>query len=161
MAAALAIGWLGAIEPLVVADGAADSAPQQNKKELDPKKLCGRWRLDCFAACDAKTGEVKDLLGKLKHELIIEDGSIRMEIENIKFFEWKATYDIKTSPVSVDLIRAFPRDDEEKQTTRGVLELEGESLTIHLAEPGADTRPKDFVQRKGSESILIRCKRQK
>jgi uncharacterized protein (TIGR03067 family) len=139
----------------------ADESTAKDKRKLELKDLRGRWLVDHFSSCDAKTGEVEDLLGKLKHELIITDENIVMEIEKIKFFEWKVAYDLTKKPARIDLVGTFPRNKEEKLETKGVLELKGDDLVIHLAEPNSETRPSDFQQKKGLSSMLIKCKREK
>jgi uncharacterized protein (TIGR03067 family) len=153
----LGLGWLSVAQCPVSAD-----EKTAEKRALDIKNLHGRWRVDHLSVCDAKTGKVEDLLGNLKHELVItDDDSISMKIETIRFYTWKVEYDVKKTPVWIDLLKIFPRDDGETITTKGLLELNGDDLIIHLADPDSETRPTDFKQHKGSSSMLIKCKREK
>ncbi len=131
-----------------------------DKGILNVKELHGKWSVDKIDACDAKTGEIKDLRGKLKHILVIPaDDRLYMEIEGVKIYEWTSEYDINKSPVWIDLTPRLP--ESQKKQMSGLLKLKGNNLIIHMGELGSGIRPKDFDQHKGLTSILFICKRAK
>jgi uncharacterized protein (TIGR03067 family) len=125
---------------------------------LNVKDLHGKWPMEGIYACDGKSSEIMDLRGKLKYTLVIPSNDrINIEIEGVKVYEWDSEYDVKKTPVWIDLTPRLPH--EQKAKMNGLLKFDGDELIIHLGDLGSGVRPPDFKQQKGLSSILFRCKR--
>jgi hypothetical protein len=129
---------------------------------LDFKKLPGTWRIDTLSMCDEKTGKISETASGKVFGLVVsaDNKTMTVNLSGIKFWEWTAEYDVKKSPVWVDLTLEFAALDNypKKQVFKGLLRLDQDNLVIHV---GRITRPSDLRQGKGLESLLLKCTRDK
>ncbi len=106
---------------------------------IDVKAFHGEWIADKIDASNGKTGEVKDLRGKLKYTVsITPDEKISVAIEGLTFYEWTVEYNAKKKPVWIDLTPKSP--PKEKRKIYGLIKAEGNNLWIHLGELGSGVR---------------------
>lgn len=153
---ALGIGWVLAQSSL--SSGGVNIFPLVGDSPLDVKNLHGNWQIKSLMFI--QEGKAVDAGVGIERTLVISaDKKIRIDLRGVKHLEWVGEFDVKKSPVWVDLSLKFaPLDEVPKKTHKGLLKLEGDSLTIHI---GYEERPEDFEQRKGSASLLIKCIRAK
>jgi uncharacterized protein (TIGR03067 family) len=156
----IGFGWAIAIPSAIPGGDTCAMIALRYDEKFDLRILRGSWRVNNMYTCDGKTGEIKDLRGKLKYKLVISANDIiSMNIEGVKIYEWASEYDVKKTPVWIDLTPKLPH--EQKKKMQGLLKLEGDDLIMHLGELGSGVRPTDFKQHKGLSSILFTCKRVK
>src|SRR4051794_3511081 len=87
-------------QPAISARGECSKIALSREKTIDTKNLTGTWRVDRMTCCDEETGEFMNLLGPLKHILVITaDNRMTIQVESVKFFEWTVEYDLSKTPI--------------------------------------------------------------
>jgi uncharacterized protein (TIGR03067 family) len=134
--------------------GATSQTLIEEKPRLNPKNLCGKWRVDSVLRAEPGA-EIQDLLGDGKATLVIvSEDKIRLDIEGVKYLEWTVKFDVTKTPVWVDLTST---EKGTKREWKGLLGLEEDSLILLL---GVEDRPTDLAQKKGANSLLLKCKKE-
>lgn len=132
--------------------------PRVDDKPLGTKELHGTWRILSLSVADEEG--VEEIGGPFEKRLLISDKTLRIDVLDRKFLEFLCEYDVKKTPVWIDLSRQFPPIEKAEKMTinKGLLKLDGDRLTVHF---GFEVRPDGFEQRKGSKSILLKCSKAK
>jgi len=127
--------------------------PGGSAKE-DLKKLQGEWsptaiQINGEKAPDKKLARTK-LVVKDDKFTALEDGEVSDEST--------VRLDPAKEPRAIDL--AFTAGPDKDKSVQGIYKLDGDVLTVCVAEPGKD-RPKEFASAEGSGHILLVFKRAK
>jgi uncharacterized protein (TIGR03067 family) len=134
-----------------------NSPPRAAYAQTKTKDVCGRWHVEKLSTAE-KDAEIKDVVNDvLVGTLVINaDKKAWVEFEGVKLFKWDVEFDMTKKPISVDF--TLVTEEGEKLTLKGILKLENDDLTIVLSYDG---RPTDFAQKKDSNTLLFKCKKEK
>jgi uncharacterized protein (TIGR03067 family) len=136
---------------LIASSALASSQERQDSQQ----KILGQWRVDSAKVFDGKkSGELFDH-NSIVRAVSIDKDTITFQVAGDTFFRWEYRADFKKEPTTLDLKLKFP---PKQITHKGICKLDGDNLIIHI---GVDEEPKDFEQRNGLVSILIKCTKKK
>ena len=128
-------------------------APSDAAKE-DLKKLQGEWAPTAIQINGEKAPDKK--LARTK--LVVKDDKFTALEDNEVSDESTARLDPAQDPKAVDL--AFTAGPDKDKSVQGIYKLDGNVLTVCVAEPGKE-RPKELSSAEGSGQILLVFKRAK
>jgi uncharacterized protein (TIGR03067 family) len=121
------------------------------KAEL--KKLEGTWT----ATAGELEGKPTDRFNGGKLTIKADDFTVHHD-DKLVFKATVMVYPDK-KPKAVDL--KITEGGEKGKTALGIYKLEGDEVKFCLAEPGTNSRPKDFTTKKGTKLMIIVLKREK
>lgn len=126
----------------------------EDKPALDAGKLVGTWKL----TEGTKAGE-KDDVSKLKEPGVFTKDTITVKNESGKFV-FKYTVDAKASPAAIDLEITEP-DGFKGAKSKGILKLDGDTLTLCYNPEPDGKRPEKFESTKDNKFFLWTMKKAK
>jgi RNA polymerase sigma factor (sigma-70 family) len=124
------------------------SADPAAKAKADKDAIQGEWKI--VSAKAPKEGDEAEVIGK----------PVTITADKIKFKnEAGYTIDPTQKPTTID-VEVKDGPESEQGTWKGIYELAGDKLTLHIARVGTD-RPTAFEQKEGVESMLVVLERVK
>jgi uncharacterized protein (TIGR03067 family) len=126
---------------------AADAKDDAAKEEM--KKFQGSW--DTTAEVNGK--KLPD-----PATVIIKDNTYTVKVKDKKLEEGTLKVDPSKKPKAIDSTAGDGAD--KGKTMLGIYEIDGDTIKICFAMPGKD-RPKEFVTKEGSDTVLYVMKKMK
>jgi uncharacterized protein (TIGR03067 family) len=142
---------LSSLWPLTVALAVAAPAPAAKK---DEDKLQGTWKV-VSVEHNGKKAEPKMIAG---WTLVVAGDKMTARDGNDVMDESSFRLDAAAKPPAIDLTMTAGND--KGKTVRGIYRLDGDRLTICVAEPGKE-RPKEFRAPEGAEATVLAFERSK
>lgn len=119
------------------------------------KKLQGTWQLSS-SELGGKKADPKEVANVTLN--IDDKKAVSREGVDVKEESEITLLDPTAKPAAIDM--KITAGDDKDQVVKGIWKLDGDSLTICVAEPGKD-RPKEFAAKEGTGHTLLGFKRMK